>query len=254
VLLNLLSNGVKFNHDGGSITLAVARVDERNWRISVTDTGIGIPAEKLSRLFVPFERLGTREGGTEGGTGLGLALCQRLVKGLGGRIGVASTVALGSTFWIEFPAADVAPQPRQKAVTSEPGAPPPRPAETTWEILYIEDDLTNYHLLERILAPRKDIKLLSAVEGRLGIEIAREHRPSLILLDMNLPDMTGEQVLRTLKGDPETARMQIVAVTGEILGPREKELKDLGISDTLLKPYRIADLTAILDRNLKAGN
>ncbi len=111
VLLNLLSNGVKFNHDGGSVTFAVARIHAGTWRISVTDTGMGIAQDKLARLFVPFERLGTREGGTEGGTGLGLALCQRLITSFGGRIGVTSTVGMGSTFWVELPVAEIAPEP-----------------------------------------------------------------------------------------------------------------------------------------------
>jgi PAS domain S-box-containing protein len=254
VLINLLSNGVKFNQEGGSVTVAVARMDERHWRISVTDTGVGIPQDKLSRLFVPFERLGTREGGTAGGTGLGLALCQRLVKGFGGRIGVASTVGLGSTFWIEFPSVEVGPKPvREPAPAKEPVA-QPAPADAVRTVLYIEDDVTNFYLLKRILASRKDIKLVSAVLGRSGVDLALEHRPGLILLDMNLPDMTGEQVLRALKADPLTADIRVVAVTGEVLGPREKELRALGVIDALLKPYKVADLTAILDRTFKAAN
>ena len=120
VLLNFLSNGIKFNHDGGSITLAVARINAGTWRISVTDSGMGIAQEKLARLFVPFERLGTREGGTEGGTGLGLALCQRLVTGLGGRIGVASSVGMGSTFWVELPVAEIMPEVLPSAPSATP--------------------------------------------------------------------------------------------------------------------------------------
>ena len=250
VMLNLLSNGVKFNREGGTLTLAIARPDAAAWRISVTDTGSGIPMEKISRLFVPFERLGTPEGGIEGGTGLGLALCQRVVQALKGRIGVSSTVGVGSTFWIELPAT---PAPPSHVPISKPIEVPKIPAATSAKfhtVLYIEDDPTNFCLLERILAPRKDIKLLSALLGRQGLAITREQKPDLILLDMNLPDMSGEQVLRTLKGSKSTDAIPIIAVTGELPGEREHELKALGITDTLFKPYKVSEITNLLERVL----
>jgi PAS domain S-box-containing protein len=251
VLLNLVSNGVKFNADGGSITLAVARVNAGTWRLSVTDTGIGIPQEKLARLFVPFERLGTREGGTEGGTGLGLALCQRLITGLGGHIGVASSVGMGSTFWVEIPAT-VGPNPPlpDESVPIGTGSASSNPPTEVRKVLYIEDDVANYYLLERFLSTRKDIQLLSALQGSIGIELAREHRPALILLDLNLPDMSGEQVLRTLKANPATADIRVVAVTGEIESGRNKQLAELGVMETLVKPYKLAEITALLERSL----
>jgi PAS domain S-box-containing protein len=251
VVLNLLSNGVKFNREGGSITLTVARLNTGTWRISVTDTGMGIPQEKLSRLFVPFERLGTREGGTEGGTGLGLALCQRLMNGLGGRIGVASSVGMGSTFWVEMPVAANA-QEELPAAPSAPalaGSAPPAPMEVR-KVLYIEDDVANYYLLERFLSSRKDIHMMSALQGSIGIDLAREHLPALILLDLNLPDMNGEHVLRALKADPATAGIRVVAVTGEVVQDREKELKALGVMETMVKPYKLAEITAMLERAL----
>ena len=252
VLLNLISNGVKFNQEGGSITLAVSRTNAATWRISVTDTGIGIPQEKLTRLFVPFERLGTREGGTEGGTGLGLALCQRLITGLGGRIGVASSVGMGSTFWVEVPAAEAATEP-QRPGFSAPLAAINGPAESGPEvrkILYIEDDVANYFLLERFLSTRKDLKLIQAVQGSIGIDLAREHRPALILLDLNLPDMNGEQVLRRLRADPATADIRVVAVTGEVGSGREQLLAELGVTETLVKPYKLSEISALLERSL----
>ena len=254
VMLNLHSNGVKFNQEGGSITIAVARADGMKWRISVTDTGAGIPREKISRLFVPFERLGTPEGGIEGGTGLGLALCQRLVSALNGRIGVTSTVGLGSTFWVELPAAEAAPKPISVHKPGDHAPPPPAVEEKTHKVLYIEDDPTNFCLLERILASRKDIKLFSALQGRLGLAIAREQKPDLILLDMNLPDMTGEQVLRTLKASPSTSAIPVIAVTGELPGEREHELKALGIASILFKPYKVTEITTLLARALPVKN
>jgi signal transduction histidine kinase/ActR/RegA family two-component response regulator len=247
VLVNLLTNAIKYNHEGGSVTLAVARADGGKWRISVTDTGFGIPQDKISRLFVPFERLGTREGGTEGGTGLGLALCQRLVRALGGRIGVASTPGLGSTFWVELPAAEVGPDPAGAAAASVE-QPPALPDATVHRVLYIEDDQTNYFLLERILGRRQDIQLVSALQGSRGLEIIREAPPELILLDMNLPDMNGEQFLQTLRSDPALADIRVIAVTGDVLGSREKELAALGVRDVLFKPYKVTEIMGMLDR------
>ncbi len=242
VMLNLLSNAVKYNRDGGSVTIAAARSEHGFWRVSVTDTGMGIPQEKLDRLFVPFERLGTKEGGIEGGTGLGLALCQRLVKALDGRLGAASTVGLGSTFWIDLPAIEM---PKENTTTIEPVQ--TAPAKARYTVLYIEDDLANYYLLERILAPRKDIKLLSALQGRIGLDLARQHQPDLLLLDLNLPDMLGEQLLRILKDDPATAGIPVIAVTGEVASGRSNILRELGALDTLVKPYRVQELLALLD-------
>ena len=248
VLLNLLSNAVKFNREGGSVTIAAARAEQGFWRVSVTDTGMGIPKEKLDRLFVPFERLGTKEGGTEGGTGLGLALCQRLVKALNGRLGAASTVGLGSTFWIDLPTIEMPAIASTPSVTEKPIVIAPQQAHYT--LLYIEDDLANYYLLERILAPRKDIKLLSALQGRLGLDLAREHQPDLLLLDLNLPDMPGEQLLRILKDDPSTTSIPVIAVTGEVASDRSKLLLQLGALDILTKPYRVQELLTLLDKAL----
>lgn len=249
VLLNLLSNAVKFNREGGSVTVATARAEQGFWRVSVTDTGMGIPKEKLDRLFVPFERLGTKEGGTEGGTGLGLALCQRLVKALNGRLGAASTVGLGSTFWIDLPAIDMEAESIAAKEVSE--AEQAVALQKKYTLLYIEDDLANYYLLERILAPRKDIKLLSALQGRLGLELAREHQPDLLLLDLNLPDMSGEQLLRKLKDNPLTASIPVIAITGEVASDRSKLLLQLGALDILNKPYKVQELLSLLENMLR---
>ena len=255
VLLNLLSNAVKFNHEGGSVTLAVSRENATDWRIGVTDTGIGIPREKLARLFVPFERLGTREGGTEGGSGLGLALCQRLIAGLGGRIGVSSAVGAGSTFWIDLPAKEAnSPGHAWRLAEGAPDTAASPPVKAVRTVLYIEDDAANYYLMERFLAPRDDIRLMSALQGRVGIELAREHRPDLILLDMNLPDMNGEQILRALRADPVTHGIRVVAVTGEMMIEREEELMALGVLEILVKPYKLVQITELLERSFARKN
>ncbi len=255
VIVNLLSNAVKFNQDGGSVTLSVSLEDGINWRIGVTDTGIGIPQEKIARLFVPFERLGTREGGTEGGSGLGLAMCQRLITGLGGRIGVSSIVGAGSTFWIEL-LADESKSPGQasRSVEESQIAGTQPTARAVRKVLYIEDDAANYYLLERFLAPREDLKLMSALQGSVGIELAKEQRPDLILLDLNLPDMNGEQILRALRADPVTNPVRVVAVTGEMMIEREDELRALGVLEILVKPYKLAQITELLERSFAKKN
>ncbi len=254
VLMNLLSNAVKFNHRDGFATIAVARSGADSWRISVTDTGPGIPPEDLSRLFVPFERLGQKEGGTEGGTGLGLALCQRLVKALDGRIGVTSEAGHGSTFWVEIPACD--------SVNEEHAIPTPAPerdpapleasesAPDRKTILYVEDDLSNYFLLERIIDTRKNLKLLSAIRGSMALDLAKENCPSLVLLDLNLPDITGEDLLDQLKQCPETKHIPVIVVTGEVMSDRAEGLLKKGAVEILQKPYRVQDFLKSLDLHI----
>jgi PAS domain S-box-containing protein len=263
VLLNLVSNAVKYNRPQGKVTMTIART-EANWRINIADTGRGIPADQLPRLFKPFERLGQKEGGTEDGTGLGLALAQRLVTALNGKLGVTSTVNVGSTFWVEVPALDGAPpsiplkpnpQSSSRSVAQSLPTPTPLPSALRKErvVLYIEDDIANYYLLERILQSRKELKLVSALQGSLGLELARSQQPDLILLDLNLPDMSGEQLLRKLKGDPQTASIPVIAVTGEAASNRPDQLRAIGAVETLVKPYRVQELTVLIDRALKGA-
>jgi CheY-like chemotaxis protein len=242
---------VIYNRPGGNVTIAVARSGTEYWKISVTDSGPGIPADCISRLFVPFERLGQKEGGTAGGTGLGLALCQRLVKALDGKIGVASTVGLGSTFWVEIPALVSIHQSTSIQVNLQESSEPvtqPIPMQKT--ILYVEDDLANYHLLERIISSRKDLRLVSAPEGRTAFEKIRQHQPNLVLLDLNLPDMPGEQLLERLKADAQTSEIPVIIVTGEVMTDRANNLSKIGAANVLAKPYRIQELFQMLDMHL----
>ncbi len=251
ILLNLLSNAVKYNRPGGTVEVSVGQPVAGFWRISVRDTGAGLSETQLARLFVPFERLGVREGGTAGGTGLGLSLCQRLAKALNGHIGVQSTVGEGSTFWVEFPQAEMEPLTAPLQPSPEPtiaAAIPASPGETL--ILYIEDDVANAQLLERLIAVRKGTKLLTAVEGRSGFDLAREHRPNVILLDLNLPDVQGDQLLLLLKADPVTANIPVIVVSGEVADDLEEKLCKSGALGLLVKPYRVQDLFTMLDRAL----
>jgi anti-sigma regulatory factor (Ser/Thr protein kinase) len=191
VLLNLLGNAIKYNRDGGRVTLRYEALEAQHVRITVADTGPGIPSEKMARLFVPFDRLGAEQSRIEG-TGLGLALSQRLITAMGGRIGVESTFGQGSSFWVELPLVEGPLARLERLDEPHPILAASFPART---ILYIEDNLANMRLIELILEQRPGIKLLTAMQGQLGLELAREHQPDLILLDLHLPDISGYDVL-----------------------------------------------------------
>ena len=249
VLMNLLSNGVKYNHPRGRVVVS-SRTDGLQHRVTVSDTGPGIAEDKIDRLFVPFERLGAESLGVEG-TGLGLALSQRIVAALGGKLGVESTVGEGSTFWVELPAVHH---------VGEEEPPPPLPILPAVEeprvrrkVLYIEDQDLNLRLVERILHNRPGYELITAMQGGLALDIAREHRPDVILLDINLPDMSGDEVLRRLKADPELGSVPVIMVSADAMGDRVEELMSLGASAYLTKPYKLREFFRTLDLALPIG-
>ncbi|MDB6030900.1 MAG: Signal transduction histidine kinase, partial [Verrucomicrobiales bacterium] len=219
VLLNLLSNAVKYNQPGGSVklsTLESACEASENGspgklRLIIADTGLGIAQEKFSRLFSPFERLGAENSSVEG-TGLGLALSKRLVDAMGGTLGVESVVGQGSAFWVELGLGQAPGSGEsEKTTTALPELSSTGSALRT--VLYIEDNLSNLKLVEQILTRRPALKLVSAMQGGLGISLARERSPELILLDVNLPDMDGNAVLTQLHKDPKTCGIPVVVIS-----------------------------------------
>jgi CheY-like chemotaxis protein/nitrogen-specific signal transduction histidine kinase len=250
VLLNLLSNAVKYNRPGGSVALSYAEVQGGRLRINVSDTGPGIPPDRLGQLFTPFERLGAEQTGVEG-TGLGLALSKRLVEAMRGTLGVQSTVGQGSTFWMEFPLSESTA--RQAELGSAGG---PRPVEVatasrgTFTVLYIEDNLSNLELIQRLLARRPEIKLLSAMQGRLGLELAREHRPDLILLDVHLPDVPGSEMVRLLREDPKTRNTPVVVISADAVPTQIHRLRDAGARAYLTKPLDVKEFLDVVDEVL----
>lgn len=251
VLLNLLSNAVKYNRKGGTVILSAEEVPGRRLRIKVTDTGPGIPADRMPRLFIPFDRLGAEQTPVEG-TGLGLALSKTLVEAMGGTLGVDSTVGTGSTFWGEFALAD-APAPRPARESQDrpirAGAPASAKSRT---VLYVEDNLSNLRLIERVLAHRPEIKLLSAMQGRLSLDLAREHRPHLILLDLHLPDMPGSEVLGQLRATPETHEIPVVTISADANPRQIDRLRADGARAYLTKPLDIRKFLALIDEILGA--
>jgi PAS domain S-box-containing protein len=246
VLLNLISNAVKYNRRGGTVALGCEH-GEGTVRIRVSDTGAGIPADRLAKLFTPFERLGAEQTGIEG-TGIGLALSQRLAEAMGGELGVESTVGSGSTFWLELPTAE-GPVERYERLT-----PPPMPAAPAVGdqrcVLHIEDNLANLRLVERILAQRSGLRVVAAMQGRLGLELAREHRPVLVLLDLHLPDMGGDLVLQRLRDDPATASIPVVVVSADATPRQAQRLLNAGAIAYLTKPIDVGALLRQVDTAL----
>ncbi|MBV9934590.1 MAG: response regulator, partial [Actinobacteria bacterium] len=244
VLINLVSNAIKYNRPGGSVALSCERRDSARLLIKVHDTGPGIRPDHLDLLFMPFERLGAEQTNIEG-TGIGLALSRRLAEAMGGTLSVDSAVGQGTTFYIDLPLVE-GPVERFERLNGEPE--PVREAVTPRrKILYIEDNLSNLRLVERILARDVDIELISAMQGRLGPELAREHQPELILLDLHLPDTTGDEVLRQLRDDPQTASIPVAVVSADATAGQIRRLLAEGAVAYLTKPLDVAELRALVD-------
>ena len=246
VFLNLLSNAVKFNREHGEVRLACARPTQRSFRVDFSDTGLGINEDQTQDLFTPFARLGAEERGIEG-TGLGLALTKGLVDIMGGKLGASSTAGVGSTFWVEFPLADqseLEPRELEEAQLEEVASAAPR------TVLYIEDNLANLQLIERILGYRPAITLISAMQGSLGIDLAKEHQPDMILLDLHLPDMPGEEVLRRLDANERTRKIPVVVVTADAMEGTSKRLIASGANTFITKPLNISAFLETVDEIL----
>jgi PAS domain S-box-containing protein len=250
VLLNLLANAVKYNHKGGSVTLSCEVHGDGRVRLSVRDTGPGIPMESISRLFTPFERLGAEQSGVEG-IGLGLALSKRLAEAMGGSIGVESTVGQGSVFWVDLPIAGSDVERKKKPGTGPLVASAALEGEHT--IVYIEDSLSSLTLIERILAHHPNIRLLSAARGGLGLELAREQHADLVLADLNLPDMSGEEVLRKLREEPQTHTLPVVMVSADASPAQAERMLDAGAQAYLTKPIDVRQFLQVLSDVLTAG-
>jgi CheY-like chemotaxis protein len=246
ILLNLLSNGIKYNRPGGTVAVACEQPSPTLLRIKVADTGPGIAAEQMRLLFVPFERLGADRTSVEG-TGIGLALSQRLAEAMGGTLDADSVVGQGSTFWVELPLVEGPVERYERLNASAPTVDTPAHAPAKHKVLYIEDNLANLKLVERLVAPRSDVEIVPSMQGRLGLELAREHDPVLILLDLHLPDIGGDQVLEQLRNDPVTASIPVVIVSADATSGRVQRLLASGAVAYLTKPFDVRELLRILD-------
>ncbi|MGH2701875.1 MAG: hybrid sensor histidine kinase/response regulator [Actinomycetota bacterium] len=250
VLLNLLSNGIKYNREGGTVRVGVDVLGE-HVVVAVEDTGPGIPRHKMEALFTPFDRLGAEQTQVEG-TGLGLPLARRLVEAMNGRITVSSNPGHGSIFSVHLRVADEPLVPAVRDVASERAGPAYAELEGR-TIIYVEDNVSNLKLVEHILERRPAAKLHAALQGRLGVDLIRQHHPDLVLLDLNLGDIHGAQVLAQLKADPDTAGIPVVIISADATAHRVQETLAAGALEYLTKPLDVGRFLAVLDELLWPG-
>jgi CheY-like chemotaxis protein len=214
----------------------------------VSDTGPGISLDLRERLFTPFDRLDAETSGIEG-TGLGLALSKGLIEAIGGTLGVDSEVGRGSTFWIELPVAECG---QTVTTRTEPTLALEAAKSTRSTVLYIEDDVANVQLVERLLMQRPNINLITSLLGGLGVELAQQYRPDLILLDVHLTDIHGFEVLERLQGDSRTIDIPVVVLSADATTWQRRRFRNAGVYDYLSKPLDLQQLLDVIDQHLGA--
>ena len=258
ILVNLLSNAVKYNRRGGSITITCREEGAGQASVVISDTGPGLSADDLKRIFIPFERLGAEQSGIEG-TGIGLPLARSLTEAMGGLLSASSVDGEGSAFTVTLPRApDVAPVAAHRTPLGSP-APPQRKAGTTIgagttiNVLHIEDNPANVEVVSRFLRGRPGIRLTTATSGRAGIECAIRDVPDLLLLDLHLSDIHGEQVLKELRAEPVTAGIPVVVLSAEAAPRVIRRLLASGALAYLTKPLNLTELGDLLDSFTATG-
>jgi signal transduction histidine kinase/ActR/RegA family two-component response regulator len=253
ILINLLFNAVKYNRPEGSVVVEYALRPPDRVRISVRDTGSGLDPDRLAQLFQPFNRLG-REAGAEEGTGIGLVVTKRLVELMGGTIGVESAVGVGSVFWIDLSvtrAPQLGTRDAELATHARPDAVDESPLHT---VLYVEDNPANLELVEQLIARRPELRMLSAADGELGIEFARAYRPEVILMDVNLPGISGIEAMKILRADPSTANIPIIALSANAVPRDVEKALAAGFFGYLTKPIKVDEFMSTLNIALERSN
>jgi PAS domain S-box-containing protein len=245
VLLNIINNAIKYNIKDGLVSIAAKNIKNEKVRISITDTGKGIAEEELPKLFTPFQRIGT-EISTVEGTGLGLAVSKKLTEAMNGTIGIESKVGKGSTFWVELPLSisqieshlmDVVFDELPLNITNKSGT-----------ILYIEDNISNQELVKQIIdTQRPEIKLITSFYGKDTLKLALDYKPSLIFLDLNLPDMHGSKVLELLQKEPKTKNIPVAVLSADAMDKQIKTLLKLGAKSYLTKPLDVLEFLKVID-------
>jgi signal transduction histidine kinase/CheY-like chemotaxis protein len=247
VLLNVLSNAVKYNREGGDIRLGVQAAAGGRLRITVADTGVGIAPERMEQLFQPFNRLDAEHSAIEG-TGIGLTITRQLVELMGGEVGVDSEVGVSSSFWMELPSeatTTIGTVPEDDGMALQAAMP-----TRLRHVLCIDDNPVNLNLITKMLGVRQHIRLVTAHTPRLGIELALAHHPDLILLDINMPGMDGYQVLEAFKADAHLKGTPVIAVTANAMSRDIERGRAAGFTDYLTKPLDIEQFLKTIDRYL----
>jgi signal transduction histidine kinase/ActR/RegA family two-component response regulator len=252
VLINLLFNAIKYNRPGGVLDVSCAAGTPGSIRISIRDSGAGLTPEQLAQLFQPFNRLG-RESGTEEGSGIGLVVTKRLVLLMGGAIGADSSVGVGSVFWIELPLTAAPQLTAHPAERAAPVLPPHAEGAPLLTVLYVEDNPANMELVEQLIARRPGLRLLGAADGSVGLELARACLPAVILMDINLPGISGLETMKILRADPSTAHIPVIALSANAVPRDIEKALAAGFFSYLTKPLKVDQFMEALQAALKSA-
>jgi CheY-like chemotaxis protein len=248
ILMNFGSNAVKYGRPGGRLVFALESRDPSCVRITVIDDGIGIPADMQPKVFEPFQRAGQETGPIEG-TGIGLTITKRLAELMNGRVGFSSELGRGSEFWIELPVHHQA-----AAELRQVGAPGAAwslaRSATSHKIVYVEDNPSNIAFMEDLLGDVPSVALLVARSAEKGIELIRAQRPDVVIMDINLPGMSGLEAMRRLRGWPESRDIPVIGLSAAALPADIKRAAEAGFSRYLTKPVKVAELTSVLEELL----
>ncbi|MEJ7600260.1 MAG: PAS domain S-box protein [Kofleriaceae bacterium] len=247
ILMNFGSNAIKYNRPGGHVTFRITR-DDAMVRVSIADTGIGIPVDKRARIFEPFNRAGQESGPIEG-TGIGLAITKRLAELMEGSVGFVSEAGRGSTFWVEVPidsASGLARAAGKPAVSSSPLA----TMESRRKVVYVEDNPSNIAFMRELVEDIPGIDLITAPSAEIGLDVIRAHQPALVIMDINLPGISGFDAVRQLKDSSETRAIPVIALSAAALAKDTTRAREAGFDRYLTKPVRVDELTAVLEELL----
>jgi PAS domain S-box-containing protein len=244
IVMNFASNAVKYNRAGGSVTLSAdLQPDGDTLRITVKDTGIGVPQEKQGKLFQPFQRAGQETGPIEG-TGIGLVISQRLAELMGGTVGFRSAPGVGSEFWAELATvANEALSPLRPSATDDSGA---GLTGSAGLVLYVEDNPANVTFIRDVLSDFEGVELAIAPTAEMGVELARSRRPDVILMDINLPGMSGLDALRILREGSQTRQIPVIALTAAATDRDKQRGAQAGFYRYLTKPVKLEELVSAL--------
>ena len=249
VLLNLVSNAIKYNRPSGVVTIAAVELGSNRVAVTVTDMGSGLTQAELEKLFIPFERLSAAQKGI-GGSGLGLVLARRLTEAMGGTLHMASTLNVGTTVSVQLRCVEPIAVDEAEDESTRETAIETRHYATPKRVLYVEDMMANVRLVEQIFKRRPNVILTAVTLGKSAVEFARQHRPDLVLLDLHLPDIDGEEVLRRVRADPATCDLPVIVLSADATARQLERLTAAGVSAYLTKPIAIRRLLAALDQAL----